>query len=76
MNTVAQVIDAFGYAALATKLGIPAGTVSAWKSRNSVPSDHWLAIAALAKAEGKDGVTLETLAQMHSRAPSESGAAA
>lgn len=65
METVEQVIDAFGYARLASSLGIPVGTVSAWKSRASIPADKWLAITDLARAEGKEAITLETLARMH-----------
>lgn len=78
MHTVSEIVDAFGYSKLAEKLGIPPGTVSAWKSpaRNSIPGEYWSAIVRAADAEGKPGITLEALASAHARPiPSEEGAA-
>ena len=78
MHTVPEIVDAFGYAKLADRLGIPPGTVSAWKSpaRNSIPGEYWSAIVRVAEIEGKSGITLEALANAHARpTPSEGQAA-
>jgi hypothetical protein len=35
------IVERGDYEAVAAKLGIPAGTVAAWKSRNSIPRRNW-----------------------------------
>lgn len=48
METVSDLIDSLGGTIVAAKaLSAPASTVSAWKSRNSIPSSHWPRIVAL-----------------------------
>lgn len=63
MLTVPKIIDDLGGAAvLAANLGLPLGTVSAWKTRASIPSERWAAIVSQATATGKLDITLEVLA--------------
>ena len=38
-----------GVTRLATALGLPLGTVSAWKTRRSIPVDQWQKIIEIAK---------------------------
>lgn len=73
MLTVPQIIDELGGAAtLAAKLGLPLGTVSAWKTRASIPSERWVAIVSQAASAGKEGITLEALAELAARPASRS----
>lgn len=70
MQTFSQIIDALGgYAKAADALGVPAGTVSAWKTRGSIPSAYWHRLVNLASTQGVDGVSLETLARMSETKP-------
>lgn len=53
MENIEQFIDALGgTVAVATALGVPASTVSSWKSSNSIP--HWRMdrLAVLATEKG------------------------
>jgi|tagenome__1003787_1003787.scaffolds.fasta_scaffold20551961_2 antitoxin CcdA len=66
MKRVAELIDALGgHRRLAEALRVPAGTVSAWKSRGVIPARAWTGVVAAARKEQVDGVTLETLAELH-----------
>ncbi len=66
MRDVRQIIKAVGgVTRLSTALGKPLGTVSAWQTRGSIPSEYWLEICALAPPAGPPGVTLEDLARCH-----------
>lgn len=70
MLTARQIVDAFGYASLAGALGLPGGTVSAWKSRGAIPQPYWRAIVAEAKKRRLAEVTysaLEHTARPHRR---------
>lgn len=63
MQTFASIIDAFGgYAKFARAIGVDKlGTVSAWKTRDSIPSSYWRRVVAAAEKEGVAGVSLEAL---------------
>lgn len=64
MRDFAAIIDAFGgYARFAQVVGIEKlGTVSAWKTRNSIPAAYWRRIATAAHNNGIAGATIEDLA--------------
>lgn len=65
MQTFSDIVTAFGsYAKMADAIGCPAGTVSAWKTRNGIPHRYWARIAAEAEARRIEGVSLETLARI------------
>lgn len=68
-QTFADIIDLFGYAKLADALGRPEGTVSSWKTRNSIPPEVWSAVVAEAKRRGIKGVSLDLLARMRAERP-------
>jgi hypothetical protein len=62
------IIDALGGTSkVARACGTSVSTVSTWKARNSIPAERWLALADLARRRGVNGITLETLAELHSR---------
>ena len=65
-----------GYAKLAEALGLPRGTVSAMKSRNSIPADQWAAVALEASSQGKETITLDLLARLRSTRKKTAPAAA
>lgn len=68
MQTFADIIVAFGgYAKVAEALGVPAGTVSSWKSRNGIPPQYWAKLVAEASSRAIQGVTLEMLAAIAAR---------
>lgn len=68
MKTVHDIIDALGGGkSVAEKLGVPVGTVGAWKHRLSVPPEHWLALTKIDPASGHDRVTLDDLALAHAK---------
>jgi len=68
MQTFADIIVAFGgYARVAEALGVPAGTVSSWKSRDGIPPQHWAKLVASASDRGIADVTLELLASIAAR---------
>lgn len=63
MKSVSDVIDALGgVTAASTALKLPLGTVSAWKTRNSIPFEYWDRIVAIAKRRGEGDLTFEALA--------------
>lgn len=77
MQTFSQIIDALGgYAKAADAIGVPAGTVSAWKTRDSIPPAYWHRLVNAATAQGISGVSLETLARMSETKPVKAGEAA
>lgn len=66
MRDVRQIIKAVGgVTRLSVALSKPIGTVSAWQTRGSIPSEYWLEICALAPQGGSPSVTLEDLARCH-----------
>lgn len=65
MLTAGQIIkDLGGPTAVAISLGAPLGTVSAWKSRQSIPPQYWPSLVSLAAKTGKEQITFEALARM------------
>lgn len=65
MQTYVDIIDGFGgTAALARALNLPLGTVAAWKSRNSIPSDHWAEIVDAADILDVEGISFEVFAKI------------
>lgn len=63
---VGKVIELLGGTTEVARLclvGVPA--VSMWKSRNSIPAEHWYALDRAAAARGLKGITFETLAMLH-----------
>ena len=65
MKTAADVIDALGgYRRLASAIGVPPTTVSAWKSRGSIPAHQWSKLVEQARQVRLNGVTLESLASL------------
>lgn len=68
MQTMRDVIDVIGYRRLADVLGCPAGTVSAWRSRDILPSEFWSEVAAECAKRDRPDVTIEQLALIAARA--------
>ena len=67
MESHSDVIENLGgYLKLADALGLPKGTVSAMKSRNSIPPEHWPAVASEAQKQGSSKITVEMLAELRS----------
>lgn len=65
MDSVAAIFSAFnGVTAVADMLGLPLGTVSAWKSRESIPSQYWRKLVDAAARLKIAGVTYEALAKI------------
>ena len=64
MQTFSDIIEKFGYAKLAGALGRPEGTVSSWKTRDSIPPDAWSALVEAAAHHGVVGVSLDVLAKL------------
>lgn len=77
MKTAATIVKELGGStALASALSLPATTVASWRSRESIPPQHWSALVARAKAMGIKGVTFEALAKLAAgRVPERAGAA-
>jgi len=72
MNTRDLVKSFGGAAALAAKLGLPPGepgarVVRAWCHRGLIPPEWFTRIAAVASAEGRDDITVESLAVFRQR---------
>lgn len=61
MPSAREIVDIFGYASLAKALGCPAGTVSAWKTRNAIPHAYWRAIEAEARRRRLRQITYAAL---------------
>ncbi len=65
MDSVADIFDRLGgVTAVAAMLDSPLGTVSAWKSRDSIPAEHWSKLIGAAVARGVEGVSYEALARI------------
>jgi hypothetical protein len=68
MERVSHIIDHLGGPRrVASGLAVPLGTVAAWKHRESIPAEHWLALSKINSPEGA-AITLEALATAHARA--------
>jgi len=63
MPTFSELIEEFGASSLARDLGIPPVNVHSWKTRDSIPSAHWLALVDVAGRRGMR-LSLERLAEM------------
>ena len=64
LQTFADIIEKFGYAKLAEALGRPEGTVSSWKTRDSIPPDVWSSLVDAAARHGVEGISLDVLAAL------------
>ncbi len=65
MKSVAEIIEALGgHRRVAAALQVPSGTVSAWKSRGSIPARVWPELIKHAQRDRVQGVTLEALAAL------------
>lgn len=63
MQSFSDIIDALGGSGVLSKaLGLPLGTTSAMKTRDSIPPEYWRDVVSLAKSRGVDGVTYERMA--------------
>jgi len=70
MKTVGELIDALGgHRKLAAALGVPSGTVSAWKSRGAIPARAWPGLVARARKNDLFDLSLDMLADLHGAAP-------
>jgi hypothetical protein len=68
MPTVSEIIEQLGdTGAVAGALGLRDNSVSSWKSRGSIPGEHWRALVDLAEARGLHSITVDVLASMHAR---------
>jgi hypothetical protein len=72
-HTWGSVIDASGGTKpVAEGLGESTSTVSGWRKRpGGIPGRHWGRIVKLAAAEGRSDITLEVLAELAARRPTE-----
>jgi len=52
MRTHKEIIDEIGYSVLAAELKAKYHTMAAWKSRNSIPPQHWHKIVRIAASRG------------------------
>lgn len=65
MNSFSEVIAAFGkHSTFAEAIGVEESHARAMKSRNSIPSNRWMATVTAAKKLGIKGVTLDVLARI------------
>ena len=69
--TVSELIGKLKTGELASELGVDPPTVSKWKDRGSVPGKYWFGIVRFAEQRGVNGITLEALASVHSKADCE-----
>ncbi len=67
MTSFRAIIDRFGYRNLAAALGRPPTTVSAWRSRDRIPSQYWAAIVSAAERRGFAGITYRSCAVIEAR---------
>ena len=66
MQSVSDILDKMdGASAVAKILHLPTTTVASWKSRNSIPVDHWTGLVEAARERGLDGLTYEQLVTIH-----------
>jgi hypothetical protein len=71
--TLDSLFDALGGpTAIASERGLAVSTVSSWKSRGSVPVEHWAPLIAMANRRGKPELTAEVLLQIHDRSSAPS----
>lgn len=70
IDSIDQVIDALGGTDQVSRdLGVEAPVVSNWRSRGRIPGARWTALADIARGRGVNGITLETLADLHAKRP-------
>ena len=72
ITTPASAIDLLGgpgVIASATKRKYT--TVSSWHARQSIPVDAWPELIAMAEGKGVEGITYQTLAEVHAKAKAE-----
>lgn len=63
VQTASDIIKELGGPnAVAAGIGAPLGTVSAWSTRDSIPSDYWSSLVKFAAVRGKDEISYELLA--------------
>ena len=69
MRSINDVFDGLGgVTAVGVVLKLPLGTVSAWKTRESIPPEYWTKIVSVAERLGVEGLTLEFLASLAAKA--------
>lgn len=69
MQTLSDVMDALGgVTAVSQMLSKPLGTVSAWKTRGSVPAEYWQGLLNGARQRGLTDITSDLLVQIHTPA--------
>jgi len=65
MNTFPDIITELGGpAVVAVAAGVDPGVARQWKARANIPPAYWPDIVELAKARGKRGVSMATLAKL------------
>jgi len=65
MDTFSDIIKALGgYAVVAEALSLPPKSVSSMRTRDSVPPEHWPALAKHADSRGRPDITVEFLANL------------
>jgi hypothetical protein len=70
MDTFSDLIsDLGGSAAVANRIGLPAGHVRQWRKRNSIPPHYWHDIVDVAKKQGKREVTVTALVDLAKARP-------
>lgn len=70
MQKVSDIFRAWPSLAEFTRdVGVPYQTASAWKSRGSISSEHWLAVVHAARRRGHPEITADLLARLHAREP-------
>jgi len=57
----ADIVAAFGVAAIAEALGVDYDAARKWRSRDSIPPEYWIALSDWTAQQGRP-VTLERLA--------------
>ncbi len=68
MRTFSAVVNAWPSAAeLARDLGISEIRTRAWRNREMIPAENWLAVVEAANRRGIEGVTLDLLAGLASQ---------
>jgi hypothetical protein len=70
MQSVPQIINELGgVTSVAAFLNVPLGTVSAWNTRKTSPSEHWAGIVQRGRDLGKPEITFEALAKIAAQKP-------
>lgn len=66
METAAHIVDALGgVTQVSEHLELPTSTVGTWRTRNSIPARHWMALIQFARDKRVTGITYESLTRMH-----------